>query len=88
MKFNAGDRVRVRSVQKEDRMRQPVFVAGMEKFIGKEFTIERITGEGYALFLHYFWHEDWLEFVEEVKDEEDDIDPAAFNAVIHSLVKG
>lgn len=85
MKFEAGDRVLVKEFRPEYRDQAPKFTPQMERFCGQEFTIEDIVNGGFCFFNGYWWHADWLDHVEE--EAENDIDPAAFDAIIHPFVK-
>ena len=62
-KFNVGDKVRVRHTKVVTNLSLDGFIPEMNKYIGKEFTIEEECGDGvYALKgLEYFCAEDWLE---------------------------
>lgn len=84
MNFEVGDRVLVKEFRPEYRDQAPTFTTQMERFCGQESTIEDISGKFY-FFNGYWWHADWLDHVEE--EAENDIDPAAFDAIIHPFVK-
>lgn len=85
MKFEVGDRVLVKEFRPEYRDQAPTFTIQMERFCGQEFTIEDVTRAGFCFFNEWWWNADWLEHVEE--EAENDIDPAAFDAIIHPFVK-
>ena len=66
-KFKEGDKVRIKDgiSSKTHWGTCPDFVSGMDKFIGKELTVEGYSDDGYV-FLNgddeeYYFNEDWLE---------------------------
>jgi uncharacterized protein YodC (DUF2158 family) len=68
-KFKKGDKVRIKDgiSSKTHYNTIPAFVGGMDKFIGKELTVENYSEGGFVIYDRYYFSEDWLEpYVEDI----------------------
>jgi uncharacterized protein YodC (DUF2158 family) len=68
-KFKKGDKVRIKDgiSSKTHYNAIPAFVGGMDKFIGKELTVENYSEGGFVIYDRYYFSEDWLEpYVEDI----------------------
>ena len=81
--FFEDDKVRVRQDAPKISARHLFFWKEMDKFIGKEFIVERkVSDTMYVLKgcvrpktgTHYVFSEKWLEFVNDIEINESDID--------------
>ena len=84
--LNIGDKVRIREFKEEYRDQSPGFLGLMRDLCGEEFVITDTTMNGWVIYKDWKWHKDWLELVEPtVVEEEFDIDPDAFEAMLISF---
>ncbi len=55
-------KVYVRDIQGDERRRQPIFVSGMDTYIGRVIDVTGPSTAGYYKAHDFSWHEDWLDF--------------------------
>jgi hypothetical protein len=69
-KFKKGDKVRIKHgvSSKTHYNINPGFAGEMDKFIGKELTVENYSESGFVTCDGYYFSEDWLEPCEELKE--------------------
>jgi hypothetical protein len=69
-KFKAGDKVKIKDGISSETHSEvgPGFVDTMDKFIGKELTVENCSESGFVTCDGYYFSEDWLEPYEELKE--------------------
>ena len=66
-KFKSGDKVRIKDgiSSKTHKEVSPSFNSAMDKFIGKELTVQEYTNDGFVVLfedhIKFHFHEDWLE---------------------------
>ena len=69
-KFKKGDKVRIKHgvSSKTHRDISPGFIVQMDDLIGKELTVDRYANGMVYVEESYYFHEDWLEPYEELKE--------------------
>ena len=66
-KFKRGDKVRIKDgiSSKTHKEVSPSFNSAMDRFIGKELTVQEYTNDGFVIlfedYIKFYFREDWLE---------------------------